>query len=560
MFNDSIYSRTLLFSERLGQINARSHSEYLETEEKKKVTARYGSRIQTSKEPRFPGEYNDDLLAGNWNEISGGAYGCVFNVAVTTGDRFGGGNRIALKLEILQTSDETLEKNDNEIYSSYSASKTLTDYPKSDPFAQIVFGFGRIELTKRDGGATLAFVDSVIGALINTPRCKDFANNLREAKRDIENGDTRLLQYIESDLATEGSLHGSAVFSGMEAIRGATFQLFYSTACNDSLYGIVHNDLKPHNLLVFENTEKESYRITVTGSDGHITRLFLPKPRYLVKITDFGAAFSDLYPASDLGLEYDYYMGTIQYAPPEEGLYRRLYPNIYLEDQRTNIPKKTVASDVWALGMTLIAMAISPWDMKAEGFVTSVVNKTGTVFQAKEVLDLAMSLTSIGNFVTNMNKKLEKKFKITSKPFDKERRIAFVSICLLQNAIGNGFLPKEGKGDNPFGQFYEYVKNHEDEAVKASKKWTSPPSEKPVFTRVREKIEEKIGEDGLDFVRRCLAWKASDRDLFAKIRPPGTGLSWNNHPFLREYAVGSSFDFSRSESHSIRDFFLFLSE
>ena len=76
IFNESIYDRTLVLSERLGEINTRNHSEYLSGERATPPTkGRYESSIPTSKELRFPPEYNDNFLVKkNWTTISGGSF------------------------------------------------------------------------------------------------------------------------------------------------------------------------------------------------------------------------------------------------------------------------------------------------------------------------------------------------------------------------------------------------------------------------------------------------------------------------------------------------------
>ncbi len=492
-----------------------------------------------------------------------GAFGCVIRMPILEDQRvhFGGKKEIAIKFQLVRSRPkpgfETLlsQRTLAEMYAASSASN-MNDYPKTNPFSLRVYRYYEANITKE--------VFRVLNPMIKRECSKQF----RMPSRPVT---TEKLRVIETDLVPGGSLANITQTLSSREVASLAFQMIYSMMSMQRLFRLVHNDIKPENVL-FEDVQHSPRNIRI-HADG--TNFLLPlgtkeNPR-IVFISDFGTATSDQFTDIDFFSDKEparkYEAGSPAFLPPDLWLY---YDILEAEEDQ-HLPPRDIASDLWATGITLITLTLNGWDLSASGYDASkwpALEETGGIFQNYiphvDVLDSPdeekKRTKPLANFLFEESKK-SRKVGRTERPGQKEGQSTHLigetvvstvfAMVRFQEAIGNAFPVHPDKGYT-FGHTYQYIRANKTAVDAVGDNWKKTPKPKDVniFDAMAQHLETRLGNHGMDFLRKCLAWSYTDRLRFASSVNGALG-----HAFLA-HLKRDAFDYTPARV-ATQDYFLF---
>ncbi len=497
-------------------------------------------------QPLFPKAY--DL--GNISSLGEGSFGCVLKIPILPEESKSYKNRQFIAVKIQKMVDDPNIAEWNSEIDSLDRSSQLNDYPKINPFALLYFNSYRIRLTKSN---VKVLKDQLL------KNCQIFKLPIKKEPRDV--------RIIETDFMLGGSLENIKTELRTEEISSIFFQITYSLIIMYNEFLLVHNDINPENILFQDIIKPENIRIHVKDKINFFLKLGSKEHSRLVNITDFGIASNNKFTNEILfeqAVVNQYGSGTREFMSPEYWLYYDVKKRI----SEQKLPLRNIASDFWALGLTLAIQALNSWNLIDSGYDK---NKWPTLFQKKGIFQNIKITEILANDpkIINLNEQLENSL-VTILPnptvetplpgtkehiIDKERIATIISIIQFQRAIGNKF-PKEPDESFRFGQVVKFLNKKMKDIESIGNDW-KPNSKNNIFILVAERIKTRLGEDGFDFMKRCLSWSHQEREKFAL-----TFLSKNNnsalgHKFFSEFQV-DDFDY-RPTSGDIKtlDYFFF---
>ena len=229
--------------------------------------------------------------------LAEGTFGCTLRVY--TKEKYNLPDVIAVKIQDPKDPFIMIE----EIYAAKNAS-VLNNYPRFNPFVINIFGFYDIQ--------NLSENDVMILKNFTQKKCPKFHKRIQSDMR---------LVILEMELADQGNLKDFIKELTKDELFFIYFQLMYSIISMNSRFSLLHNDIKPDNILVSEHPVPFNYRFhQISGSQNFKFLLNMKDFPFMFKLTDFGVSNTDKFIFEDSNLEY-YRYGTLNFIPPEYWLY-----------------------------------------------------------------------------------------------------------------------------------------------------------------------------------------------------------------------------------------------
>jgi serine/threonine protein kinase len=271
-------------------------------------------------------------------------------------------------------------------------------------------------------------------------------------------------------------------------IRSIAFQLNWALYTASALYGFVHSDIKPQNIMVTETKVRTTLRYIVkthsTLDQGDVFEIDLPAGAPIVRLIDLGGSYTrikEAEPPADLPVESPLCKDAIE-----------TYTAIF----KSPDVSKTVASDLFALGITLVTMICNG----AKNFQVNGYDYDYKLFGQPPVA----GLTNQGNRDYVNNKAIN--------------RNEIMQMVVLANAVGVTV---------PAGALMEELKKAEQAGVDLM----------PGMLKV---IQDATGgeKEGLLFIQDLMQLVSDDRLKFGTKAKFGPGNALM-HPYFNDYYKGN---------------------
>ena len=511
-----------------------------------------------------------------------GAFGCVIRADFRQGNN--AGRPVALKLQVLKPgaitagAEEAIAREFGINAESYALQRAtyLKRFLITNPFSVGVFDMYVVEFSAEVVKALAPF----------RAECKvlKLPKNPVPAKR-------LLLHVIETEFVAGGDLLEPEVENlSAEQLQSMAFQLLYSLIALFRGFKMVHNDIKPDNILFSdERLAATKFFRFHAERDKFLVPLGRDTDPYFYRLSDLGTAKSDqftdvrFYGALRANAR-QYREGTPEWGPPETWLYY----DFGNSETKQNMPPRELGSDVWSVGLMLLGKVLNGWDLKGRNVGPSrwkdIVDAGGVYIDLLPVRILFndSAVRTQRNAMARHAVVLHKAalghglgvlpggdlHVVSGKVLDN-----IVPTLLLLHALGNP-LPQTQKADagHAFGSLHHYLittpalqgrqrqtrsesKRPIDVILKLGKRWRIQATEESIFDMAVARIVDRVGDDGLDFLKRCLDWSPARRTDFAQTIRAGYRGSALGHPFLARLGR-KDFLYDSSEEPS-RDYFLF---
>ena len=312
------------------------------------------------------------------------------------------------------------------------------------------------------------------------------------------------------------------------------FQLTFAMHVLQNELGLRHHDLKADNIFVFKEEEQVL----------PWTSLF----PYILKVGDFGLSRTIHY----RGLEKN------QNGQPPNWLFQPvdwLLTAGITECDDLKIDPETVTedADVWSFGLLIIHTVLAGLD------ISKFKHFRGDKAPVQETLQFSYLhfFTLVTNYITfeaAIYHELIEKIGDDRETDELEPKIKLLAIiCQVQEALNNGFLPTwiPKKERNAY---YKNLNNSKNAIIDSCRMKVVREEEKEeeeedddddedkdnpnLFVFLVEELHKRIGNDGLDFVRRCMSWNPEARRKFLDVNLSSGKVMFGaalEHPFLSEF-------------------------
>jgi serine/threonine protein kinase len=328
------------------------------------------------------------------------------------------------------------------------------------------------------------------------------------------------LYVMETELAPRGCLERVAFRHAQregrldaDAVASVARQIAVAMDVFQRRLSMRHHDLKASNVLVFDAPS--------------IARSF----PYLLKIADFGLSRTLQHPGTAAGVAATDGSLPNWMLQPVDWLLRMGAR----DESQLGIPLDGVGpeADVWSLGLMLVHVALQGADVtRFAHFVDSNVPVPAppTAFFFAHVAEVVMQHELFGDVI---EQELVLHVDVQDgRPWVKvfPRIGLLATVCLLQLALGNGFLPSAASSflrKAERGPYYKALRLSKDVLVDSTRERADPEdaltdADNPsVFAFLVSALGAVVGPGGLDFIRRCLAWDPADRRRFLDQQAPG---------------------------------------
>jgi len=319
---------------------------------------------------------------------------------------------------------------------------------------------------------------------------------------------------IVMELATKGSLKtylNHCVFShtirlSKKMLAQLLFQLVWTLNVLQRIYGLRHFDLKPDNIVVtYNNLHEYAFILKASPTTGNIQDIqwHLQAGTPQLKLIDFGLSkisktcSSGATQVRPEGAVIKDLAGTIHYMDPAT-----FFVEIYRR-QNMNAVIRNLDVDMWSLGLIAIDMALTGWrkpcDLHHEGWPE---DECWSPKRFKNVLLFHK------NYSTRHELFLEKEITqlICSKSCIPKNGVAVViGMCLLNEQLGNGLLPNPQKWPEVAeSKLLEVLTAHKNEIF----------DNVSCYAWVKYELKKRMGDRGLDFLKRMLSWSPNERARF----------------------------------------------
>lgn len=535
-----------------------------------------------------------------------GAFGCVTRVPLKKAETPTTTAEVALKLQIIDMAgvlrgDEVDRHHkwatDTEAYSLKRATY-LRRFLRGNPFSVLMFD-----------AYTAEFTQDVVSALAPV---REQCDEVKFPRRVVA-PTNKLLHVIEMELVRGGTAQNLPQLLSAEQIQSMCFQLIYSILALNRSFQMRHNDIKPENVLFQDARGSEGvtflrFHVNFGGENKLLMPLGADSDPYLFKLSDLGGSTSDEFTSvrlhgKALASGRQYRTGTIEWQPPETWLYYDFDPVVRAQNgqQEKSVPEaeaqymppRDLGSDVWAVGLMVLMQALNGWDVGALNMlrgtwkefeaageeVYSNLPPVGILFDERAIKKEGTNLLT---YAKRLNEARRKRIGLARPGLtllpggdlhvvSEELFRRIVPTLLLLHAIGNPMPREESEadGDYTFGSLHKYLVTEPvrqgrtlrsgraplDTILELGKGWKEGGARDSLFDLAARHARDRIGEEGMDFVRRCLDWSPAQRTKFARNITVGSRESALGHPFLARLQR-EDFRYDSSEVPA-QDYFLF---
>jgi len=373
-------------------------------------------------------------------------------------------------------------------------------------------------------------------------KCPNFYNDFLKSKGKLgskifwylimEFGDGgSLASYLKSYSDTRRSLSN-------EEIRAFAFQLVWTLHCLQTQVGFRHFDLKPDNIILKSVLDPRVYEFNRIQPKGtavdQLWTMFLGpdssnkelnQSRYELKIIDFG--LSKVAKSGTSAVRNNSIVSNIQRRGRLSelgGTPDYMDPKTFFLDTTEIASSGTIErdydADMWSVGIIIIDMCIAGW--------TRPKNLKHALWLENEPWTLDSELESILYLSYGVNDEFDIVTKKIQSKIINDKEIGLVEddldivigMCLLNDALGNGLLPDPKIWrEISKSKLFKTLTQLKDEL----KKLAAPVfNGKKLYDFVVDRLRLKLGDEGLDLVRRLLVWSPQQRSRF--------GLSSDSKP------------------------------
>ncbi len=465
----------------------------------------------------------------NFEKLGQGAFGCTVKIPLRPGEEMWYENEqtIAVKYTIASESGVKLGDEDRESLISLEINdlRKLLRYDETHEFGLRIFSVTKYSVADVSVSTWTKELELM---------CSDLIARIIPTSRSF-------LYAMEMELSEDGTLSALAYSMGQQqkrltrdSIRSIAFQIAYAMNVLKGQLRFRHFDLKSNNVLAFR-----------------VDRPLVVGFPFLLKLSDFGLSRTYRNP----GPEHDAYPNW--FLQPIDWMF--VMGTDKLEQLIIPIEKIDLDADLWSFGLLLLQTILQGYDLKqfrhfkddeefpflkeelkepflySEMYIHDIVSKHKPL-EDKIYEELVQEVNDIRPW-TNLLPKLT----------------LMTTISQLQRSLKNGFLPPKTlwPPGTEVNDYFEALIGSEDIIVDSCRQRIIDEDEEDeeeeeedenpnVFDVLIEEVTKRVGEDGIEFIRRCLAWDPRDRFNFALKRGPhplgsqlfGAALE---HPFLRGF-------------------------
>lgn len=267
-----------------------------------------------------------------------------------------------------------------------------------------------------------------------------------------------------------------------------TFMLYWSLYTSNSLFGFMHRDLKPGNIVLKRKDTNDPIIFKLKDNEWIIRTSIIPM------IIDFGRASM-----LNTRLEEKYWFGTMSFMSPESVSYRLLLTKTVINLYGNNYYKE-IGYDIWGMTMTLLSINLST-SMLTAGFKMS---QELSKYKSSDVI----------RFIRHDDLHTDDD---DDQLHTDRSLILLLTICVFQKAIGNGIFPP----DELIGTVYsKFIFNNEfkerldrfDEIYKLSLVYKKFLSKKP------QQLVSTVFRKSLSWDPNTRAWNGRFYEIFRYIK------------------------------------------
>ncbi len=431
---------------------------------------------------------------------AGGAFGCV-----------GLFEHRPLVVKIEVSKGKEVVRNKQEYLLNVLTGNAYLQFPYKNPFA--IATYECYVIPSKNVPTELA---------LNPVVCETLKKNLSDKKT------YPTLQVTISQKASDGTLAEWSPESLMTWQYHVAFQLLYAITCNYSLAGIIHKDIKIENVVV-DKIPNKSIHIHI-GKES-----FYYQYDWRFCLIDFGLSISNLYELNELikrdNEEQMYKDLMVRGTPPFQFPARCVYMDIKtkkpIEGYENEL--KSVADDVWSVGILLFETALRKWAEKNKKSPLGKVVNTELTMPVMNFMDQLLG---------------EEKYSIDKKVIPKDSITITCNVLLLQQALENDF--KKQLKTQIQGSFLAKYTDQKlmNNLTTFGKKWNGRVIQpNTFFVTAVEALNKGYGADFVNIIKMCLHWDYKERE---KIITEKRFLKWpkiidlfeKNYaasPFIEEY-------------------------
>jgi serine/threonine protein kinase len=262
-------------------------------------------------------------------------------------------------------------------------------------------------------------------------------------------------------------------------------QICYAMNIYQKELGLKHFDLKAPNVLLKRM------------SDYPPGETIFP---FEVKIADFGRSETILNPFTKGGSHLPFW-----FVAPVDWIFTS--DKISLKD--VGYSHFGMDTDIWSLGLMIIQISLFGTDIREFCHFVSAAMENRETYELSNIHDIIKDYVPVSDLILRIigNQK-------GNKPSDIVIKFSLLlSICQIQEYIGNGFLPP--KKDFPDSIYYDTISKFKSEIIRTCSYIDGKSGiTKNVFETLVQVLKDRIGKKGTDFVRLCMKWSRIERQLF----------------------------------------------